>query len=83
MELIYEPVLLAAVGSGVFLEVHRDAYQLAATTLERVRELALSQGLSDRVDWEAARRVVQLRHGLARDVTGPAASIRRPGEEER
>ena len=31
VELIYEPVLLAAVGAQVFLEVHRDAYQLAAT----------------------------------------------------
>ena len=83
MELIYEPVLLAAVGSRVFLEVHRDAYQLAATTLERVRELALSQGLSDRVDWEAARRVVQLRHGLARDVTVAAAPVLLPGDEGR
>ena len=69
VELIYEPVLLAPVGSRVFLEVHSDAYQLAATTLERVREMALSQGLTDRVDWKAARRAVQLRHGVARDVT--------------
>jgi len=69
VELIYEPVLLAAVGAQVFLEVHRDPYQLAPATLERVRELALSQGLTDLVDWEAVRRVVRLRHGVARDVT--------------
>ena len=69
VEVVYEPVLLAAAGPRVFLEVHRDPYGRAHATLERVRELAAAQALTDRVDWSAAQRVVDLRHGVARDVT--------------
>ncbi len=78
VEVIYEPVLLTAVGPRVFLEVHSDPYRLAAPTLERVRGLAAALGLTERVDWAAARRVTQLRHGVARDVTAPDST---PGGE--
>lgn len=78
VEVIYEPVLLGAVGPRVFLEVHSDPYKLAAPTLERVRALAAALGLTERVDWAAARRVTHLRHGVARDVTAPDST---PGGE--
>jgi L,D-transpeptidase ErfK/SrfK len=79
VEVIYEPVLLAAVGSRVFLEVHSDPYRLVAPTLERVRDVAAALGLTKRVDWAAARRVTQLRHGVARDVTAPESAPREEG----
>ena len=83
VEIVYEPVLLAAVGPRVFLEVHRDAYELAPTALGQVRELAVAQGLASRMDWDTAARVVHLRHGIARDVTVAAAPILLPGDEGR
>jgi L,D-transpeptidase ErfK/SrfK len=71
--LVYEPVLLAAVDGRVFLEVHTDAYQRATSTLARVRELAVTRGLTDQIDWDAAQRVLRQRHGIARDVTADGA----------
>jgi len=67
--LIYEPVLLARAGSRVFLEVHPDVYGLQGATLARVRELAAALELAERIDWDAAKRVMDARHGVARDVT--------------
>ena len=67
--LIYEPVLLTRAGDRVFLEVHQDIYKRKAATLARVRELAVAQDLTQRIDWDAVLRVVTARHGVARDVT--------------
>ena len=67
--LIYQPVLLTSVGDRVFLEVHADVDRRNAPTLPRVRELAAGQGLTERIDWGTAARVVHSRDGVARDVT--------------
>jgi L,D-transpeptidase ErfK/SrfK len=67
--LIYQPVLLTLAGDRVFLEVHPDIYELEAPTLARVRALAAAQELTERIDWDAAARVLDARHGVARDVT--------------
>ena len=69
---VYQPVLLAQVGDRVFLEVHPDVYKRQAPTLVRVRELAATQGVTDRIDWAAAARVLHAQHGVARDVTRDA-----------
>jgi L,D-transpeptidase ErfK/SrfK len=69
VSLIYQPVLVASVGDRVFLEVHPDVYQQNAPTLAQVRELAAGRGLTGRIDWGTAARVVHLRDGVARDVT--------------
>jgi L,D-transpeptidase ErfK/SrfK len=70
--LIYQPVLLTLAGNRVFLEVHPDIYELEAPTLARVRALAAAQELAERIDWDAAARVLDARHGVARDVTWDA-----------
>lgn len=68
--IVYEPVLLAAAGDAVFLEVHRDVYgRLAGGTRQRARALAAASGLADRIDWTIADAVIEARHGIARDVT--------------
>ena len=59
-------------GDRVFLEVHPDIYKLKAATLAHVRELAVAQDLAERIDWDAALRVANARHGVARDVTRAA-----------
>lgn len=66
---VYEPVLLADIGGQVFLEVHPDVYRREPSSLAAVQALAASRGLTGRIDWVAAARVVALRHGVARDVT--------------
>ena len=75
---VYEPVLLADIGGQVFLEVHPDVYRRERTSLAAVQALAAIRGLTGRIDWAAAARVVALRHGVARDVTASQAAV--PGE---
>jgi L,D-transpeptidase ErfK/SrfK len=71
---VYEPVLLADTGGRVFLEVHPDVYRREPNTLAAVRALAAGRGLTGRIDWAAAARVVALRQGVARDVTSSATA---------
>jgi L,D-transpeptidase ErfK/SrfK len=75
---VYEPLLLADIGGRVFLEVHPDVYRRAPLSLAAVRDMAAARGLTARIDWAAAARVVALRHGVARDVTSSGA----PGHHE-
>ena len=72
--IVYHPALLAALPDGrVFIEVHRDAYRLAAEPLLALRDLAEERGVASRIDWTRAAEVVAARDGIARDVTLPEA----------
>jgi L,D-transpeptidase ErfK/SrfK len=67
--IVYTPVLLARlVDERLLLEVHRDVYRRDGDPWQRLRELAETHGLEDRIDWERARHVVDRREGIARDV---------------
>jgi L,D-transpeptidase ErfK/SrfK len=68
---IYEPILMAEAEDGrVYLEVHPDVYRtLPVGPLAHARAIAEVLGLADRIDWTLAGKVIQLRHGIARDVT--------------
>jgi L,D-transpeptidase ErfK/SrfK len=72
---VYEPVLLADIGGRVFLEVHPDAYRREPISLAVAQALAARHGLTSRIDWAAAARVVTRRQGVARDVTASQAAI--------
>ena len=48
------------------LEVHPDVYRRAANPRVVARNLAADAGVSDRVDWTVAERVIRARHGSAR-----------------
>jgi L,D-transpeptidase ErfK/SrfK len=68
-EIVYEPVLLAAVKDGIFLEVHPDIYKKGINARAVARELAAAAGLLDAIDWSAAEEVIRKRDGIARDVS--------------
>ena len=63
-------ILLAVVAGGVFVEVHPDVYQRESRdALEFVRARTYELGVSERIDWEVAARVVRERAGVARLVS--------------
>ena len=73
-ELVYQPMLVVVVGDEVFLEVHRDIYRRGPRDpLAYVKTKAGELGVTDRVDWDAAARVIHERAGVARGIA------RRPG----
>jgi L,D-transpeptidase ErfK/SrfK len=66
---VYEPVLVAARGGSVFMEVHPDVYKRIPDMLRRTEEIARAQGVFDIVDWSLAREVIRKREGIGHDVT--------------
>ena len=72
-EIIYEPVLLAVVGSDVFIEAHPDVYGRAAgDEREWVRDRAAALGVTGRIDWTLVDRELRRRSGIARLVSSPS-----------
>ena len=68
-ELVYQPLLVLVAGDEVFLEVHRDIYRRGPRdALAFVQMKAGELGVTDRVDWDAAARVIQERAGIARGI---------------
>lgn len=66
----YQPILVAADGTDVYLEAHRDVYgREAKGGAETAREIARAAGLTDRIDWVVADAVIAKREGIARAVT--------------
>lgn len=67
--IIYAPVLLAVTADGsIYLEVNRDVYNKGINALQVLNELADANHLADRIDWQKAAQVVEMREGLARQV---------------
>jgi L,D-transpeptidase ErfK/SrfK len=81
-ELVYKPLLVLVSGDEVFLEVHRDIYRRGPRDpLAFVKTKAGELGVTDRVDWDAAARVIQERAGVARSIARrPAHSPSDRGE---
>ncbi len=68
-ELVYQPLLMLVEGDEVFLEVHRDIYRRGShDPLAFVKTKAGELGVTDRVDWDAAARVIHERAGVARGI---------------
>ena len=71
--IVYEPVLLAADGDEVYLEVHPDVYhRLPMGASQRAHELAKGLGFADRIHWALAERQIERRAGVARRVSRAA-----------
>lgn len=69
-EIVYIPVKIALSDNNqVFLEVHRDIYGKVKNLQEEVRRLAQERGVSERVDWEKADRIVREKSGTAEDIS--------------
>jgi L,D-transpeptidase ErfK/SrfK len=67
--IIYEPILLARIGDGVFLEVHPDAYRKIPDPLARTVEIARAAGVSHMLDYPAVKEVIRKRDGIPRDIS--------------
>jgi L,D-transpeptidase ErfK/SrfK len=69
-ELAYQPLLVAVEGDNVFVEAHRDVYARGPRdAVEFLSARARELGIFERIDWEAAARVIERREGVARVVT--------------
>ncbi len=62
---IYEPVLLALTPRGVLLEAHPDIYRRAVEpAIRQVARQAAALGVTERVDWVVAAKVIRERKGV-------------------
>ena len=69
-KMIYDPVLLARLGSGrIYLEVHRDVYKKNGNLLKTATNWISGHGLGSVVDWEKTDEVIRNKDGVARDIT--------------
>lgn len=69
-EIIYQPVSVAVSEQGrVFLQVDRDIYKMVKSMADEARAAIEIRGLSDKVDWTKVENVIELKTGLAEDVT--------------
>ena len=65
-QIVYEPVLLAELpDQSIELEVNPDIYHQAVDAWTLVQSLAAEHGLTARIDWQRAARVVELQEGVA------------------
>lgn len=69
VKLIYVPVLMAEIEGHVFLEVNRDTYHRAPPAPDTLRQLAASNHVMDRIDWQRAQMMLRQQNGVAQDVT--------------
>jgi lipoprotein-anchoring transpeptidase ErfK/SrfK len=69
-EIIYKPVKLAVTDNGrVFLEVHRDIYNMGRDLVAEARQMVEKQKLSNVVDWDKLKSVVKQKNGIAVDIS--------------
>jgi len=70
VRIIYEPVLLAHLDDGrIFVESNPDIYGLAPHALDDLQALAVSSHISNMIDWQRVKEVLERKDGLVRDVT--------------
>jgi len=73
--IIYAPLLLAESEGRIFIEAHQNiyknqrAYQKLDVSLNALEQWANDAMLTERIDWERAKQVLEQRDGIARDVT--------------
>ncbi|OIQ96728.1 putative L,D-transpeptidase YnhG precursor [mine drainage metagenome] len=67
--IIYVPLLLTESEGRIFIEAHQDIYHKVDVSLSALEEMAQDAMLSDRIDWSRAADVLELKDGVARDVT--------------
>jgi len=68
-EFVYQPVKVGIRGGHVYLEVHKDIYQLTPGPYREALRLVDKYGLRSRVDLERVKRAVVEESGVTMDVT--------------
>jgi lipoprotein-anchoring transpeptidase ErfK/SrfK len=76
-EIVYQPVKLLAAKSGpVFLEVHRDVYNVFKGGLfKEAKRLIENERVSKRVDWQRVEQAVRDKNGIPEDISAPDESL--------
>ncbi len=73
--IIYNPLLMTESAGRIFLEVQRDSYNRGGVSKVALEQLAREKLLSARIDWALAEKVLELKDGIARDITAiPSAN---------
>jgi L,D-transpeptidase ErfK/SrfK len=68
-KVIYEPLLIAVVGTTVFVEIHPDAYRKQSDALQKALNVARSEGFVDMLDMALLKEAIRKRDGIARDIS--------------
>lgn len=69
-EIIYSPLKIAIFDNGqIFFEVHRDVYGRIMDMNAEARRLIKSQGVSDKVNWEKVKQMLNEKSGIAEDIS--------------
>lgn len=66
---IYQPLLIAVAEDGVYVEAHPDVYKKGGDWAGTLQKVAADAGITDKIDWNAARTVLAKREGVARLVS--------------
>ncbi len=77
-EILYRRLMVAKVGSQVFLEVHRDFYRKDPHPRQQLLEIIHKHDLSSFLDWDKAKEIIDKQEGVARAATSKAAAHRSP-----
>ena len=76
VKIVYRHALLGQLGDGrIVAEVNPDVYNQGGDALRLLRDAAAAQGLTQRIDWNAAAEVARVRAGVAREVGLKAATM--------
>lgn len=67
--IIYNPLLLKESEGRIFIEAHQDVYHKVDDTLITLEQMAIDKMLIAQIDWSIVRQALELRDGVARDVT--------------
>lgn len=74
-KIIYAPVLLALLDDGrLYLEVDRDIYNKGINALPMLNELAETNHLTNRIDWEKVKQIITQQTGIARQINAQAST---------
>jgi L,D-transpeptidase ErfK/SrfK len=70
IQIVYEPLKLAQTADDrIYLEAHSNTYQIQFSYLKHLQKLAGQKGLSERIDWSKAALVLNVRNGIAEEIT--------------
>jgi L,D-transpeptidase ErfK/SrfK len=72
--IVYQRLMVAKVGSRIFLEAHPDVYLKEADPMKQFHEAIRFHNLAAEVDWGSAKDIIGRQEGIARVVTKEAVS---------
>jgi len=74
-EFLYQPVKVGVRDRRVYVEIHKDIYNLRPAPHSEVRRLIDTYGWAEQIDWSRVERAVQEQSGVPMDVSRDAEQI--------